>query len=169
MNVFKNDKFVLVKEFGKLNNVGSTYEVASILEKSIVMRDGKTKVAACAVDIENFDEYFKKAEDINGWTPWTKFSGAQGEVIGFYRTNMKKVQVKSISGVGIKAEACCYKDDKFDLYFGLNLAFLRCKLKALNRMKKSYTDCLEEIEPFIDETSNQIQQMYKVINKEKNR
>ena len=128
-SVFRNDKVVLLKEYNELKQVGNTYEVGGITESAIVLREVKTKTAVAAVAIEEFDNYFIKVENINNkFTPWTKFVDPTGDLIGFYRTNHKRVQVKlpvKYDNGYIRAEASCNDGDEFSLYFGIQLAYAR--------------------------------------------
>lgn len=133
MNIFRNDRVVLIKEFENMKQVGNEYEVANITETAVVLRDAKTKVAICAVNIPSFEEYFKKQEDVTGWTKWQGFSDETGKTVGVYRTNFRKVQVR-ING-GIQGEASCNRTDEFNLFFGINLAYLRAEQKFLFGIK----------------------------------
>jgi hypothetical protein len=58
------------------------------------------------------------------------FMGYDGQGDCFYRTNRKKVQVKFVKDK-VRSEACCCKDDEFNLPFGIQLAYLRCLNKAM--------------------------------------
>lgn len=115
MNIVKNDKVILVKPNGNLQTVGETFEIANITEEFVVLRDAKTKVAVAATDLVTFNEYFAKVDEFKGWTPWQTLRDETG--VMFYRTNGKKTQIKSIDGG--RAEACCCKDDNFDLHTGI--------------------------------------------------
>lgn len=142
MSVLRGDKVVLIKEFeNKLKMVGKEYEVANITETSIVLRDAKTKTAVAAVEIDKFDEFFKKPEEVTGWTEWTTFV-TEGSVIGFYRKKGRKVEVR---WNGYKSAAYCSHPDEFSLYFGLNLAYKRCIAKFLKDKQKEYKDMLHVV------------------------
>ena len=52
-----------------------------------------------------------------------------------YRTNGKKIQVKSVNPE-LKAEASCCKEDKFDVDKGLDLAEKRLIVKLLDYQVK---------------------------------
>lgn len=164
MNVFKNGKFVLVKGFGNMNAVGAMFEVANITDTAIVMRDAHTKIAACAIDFKSFDEHFERIEDVKGWTPWIGIVNPFGEVVGWYKTNYRKVQVKTVDG--IRGESCCCRGDDFNLYFGLSLAMKRCEVKAMNKKIQELNKSLEETRYNQNEVENQIKQMMKNLNKE---
>ena len=107
--VLKFDRVVLTKELDdKFKQVGEVFEVS----------------------FEDFNGHFTHEKKLKGWTPWTQFVGFDGQNDASYRTNGKKVQVRFLTSK-IKAEACCCKDDEFNLSFGLRAAYLRCLNKAL--------------------------------------
>lgn len=134
MTLFKNDKVVLIKYYqGKLI-VGETYEIGNITETSIIIRDRVSKVALAAIDVDAFPKYFMKPVSVQlnrTWTPWEPAIGADGTTYGFYRTNNKKVQFKSMDGV--RGEASCHADDEFSLKKGISLAQLRATDKAFTQ------------------------------------
>ena len=129
MSIMRGDKVVLVKEHEKMKMVGATLEVGNVTETAVVLRNPVTKVAVAAVGIDEFETYF--APEIQGWTPWTELIVMGGQIIGFYRTNGRKVQVKLHNGV--RAEANCNKTDAFNLYIGVNIAINRCHKKMLTQ------------------------------------
>lgn len=67
------------------------------------------------------------------WTDWTEI-GEDSVMGAMYKTNGKKIRVKfpDYDAVG---ESCCSKYDKFDLGFGIEMAFLRCLMKVWNKKK----------------------------------
>lgn len=156
--IIRNDKVILVKEFGKLKMIGQTFEVANITDKAVVIRDERTKVAVAAVDIEEFDIYFKKV--IDGWSDWTVLVAQNGVTMGWYRTNGKKVQVKTNNGE--RAEATCNKTDEFNLYIGVNMAFNRCHKKFLMDMKSRLESELLSVENDIKIVNEQIENLAKI-------
>ena len=129
MSIMRGDRIVLVKEHDKMKMVGATLEVGNVTETAVVLRNPTTKVAVATVDIDEFYTYF--VNEIKGWTPWTELVVMTGQNIGWYRTNGKKVQVKTHNGV--RAEAICNKDDQFSLYIGVNIAVARCNKKVINQ------------------------------------
>lgn len=143
MNIFKGDKIVLVKEFTDKLNIGETYEVGNLTDTSVIVRDVMTKVALVAIDIDNFAEYFVKPEQARKWTPWQSMVNRDGSHIGFYRTNQKKVQVRSMEGY--RAESSCHATDEFSLRIGLNLANLRCTEKSLVKMEDTLVKNLDYV------------------------
>ena len=163
MNIFKNDRFVLIKEMEYFNKVGMIYEVANITETAVVLRDVKTKVAVGAVNIDDFDKYFVRPEYVKSWTKWWGMVDTAGNNIGFYRTNLKKVQVRNLDG--IRAEASCNKHygDEFDLTFGIHLAYARCEDKKLKKLEAEYENALKHIKSDMIENRNMIKRMLRTL------
>ena len=159
MTIFKNDKVVLMKEMGNLHTVGEAYEVANITDIAVVLRDVNTKIAIAAVNIDDVEKYFEKPENVKAWTPWQRLVDQRGNTIAFYRTNRKKVQVRTADG--FRGEATCNKCDEFNLYFGLSLAMKRCELKFLNVVRNDYLDGLNHVTNDIETTQNDIRNMVK--------
>lgn len=130
------DIVILTKEMnGKVKKVGEVFEIANVIDGAFVLRDAKTKVAIGVVSFEDFDKYFVREEEFKGWTSWTPLTGFDGQTDALYRTNKKKVQVKFLTD-GTRAEAACCKGDDFNLFFGIQIAYLRCMNKALEKKKK---------------------------------
>ena len=157
MNYFRGDKVILIKECDALKTIGETYEVANITDTQVVVRNAMSKVAVGAVDISVFDQYFKKPEEVKGWTNWNRLVANNGDIVGFYRTNYKKVQVRTNDN--IRAEASKHKDDKFNLFFGLQLASVRCANKALRKMELEHENSLKEIRSTMAKNNNHIKKM----------
>lgn len=143
MNICKGDNIVLVKEFNDKLNIGETYEVGNLTDTSVIVRDATTKVALVAIDIDNVSEYFVKPEQARKWTPWQSMISRDGSHLGFYRTNQKKVQVRSVEGY--RAESSCHATDEFSLRHGLNLASLRCTEKYFAIMESVTAKNLDNI------------------------
>lgn len=151
MATLKYDKVVLVKEFGKMHSVGETYEIASVLDNSFVIRDYHTKVALGVISFEEFNNYFSKEPDVKGWTSWTKFTDKDGGT-AFYRTNFKKVEVRCNN---VRALASCnLNEDYFNLSTGLMIAYGRCLNKLLLKEQEKYEKKLKEISEEISENKN---------------
>ena len=147
----KFDPVILIKEMNeKFKKVGKMFEVANVLDDSFLLRDGETKVAIGVVSFKDFEEYFVHEQNFKGWTPWTKMTGFDGQSDCIYRTNRKKTQVKFLTSK-VRAESCCSKDDKFNLTFGLQMAYLRCLDKALIKKKIEYMEKIAEYEESITE------------------
>lgn len=164
MNILRNDKVVLIKEFGELKTVGEIYEVANLTDTAIVLRDVNTKVAVGAIGIDNFGEYFIKKEDVNGWTPWQRLVDSAINTIAFYRTNHKKVQVKVFNKY--RAEATCNKGDDFNLHFGICLAYARCMDKFYTDVKHDYEEGLKNVTSDMLANKNVIKRMINSLDKD---
>lgn len=164
-SILKYDRVVLIKEFGKMKMVGEVYEVANITETAFVLRDAKNKVAVGAINIKDLEEYFKKEEEVSGWTPWTPVLAKDGSIELFYRTNHKKVQVRLVEN-GIKGESSCNTIDDFNLYFGIKLAYTRLRTKLLKDNKKLCEDNLKAINSEIKENEKYMKQMVDSLKKE---
>lgn len=167
MNIFRGGEYMLIDEIGKMKDVGAIYEVANIVQDHIVvLRDARTKIAVSAIEVDVFDQYFKKSEDVNGFTPWRAFTNSYGEVIAQYRTNGRKVQIKDNDG--FRGEAACNvrHNDKFDLTFGINLAYARCEERALNALKKKHENLLSAIDSSIAENNTRIKRLLRSISKD---
>ena len=154
MSIIRNDKVVLMKPFDTLQTVGETYEVANITDTAVVLRDAKTKIAVCAVNINDIDGYFAKPEDVKGWTSWQRLVDQTGNTIAFYRTNYKKVQVKTVDGV--RGEATCNKCDEFNLYAGIQIAWKRAENKILEQVRRDYEEGLTRVNADILNNKNYV-------------
>ena len=165
MNIMRNDKVILTKTMGNLQVVGETFEVANITETAVILRNASNKIAVGAVDITTFDQYFKKPEEVKGWTPWQRLVDQLGNTIAFYRTNWKKVQVRTPDGQ--RGEATCNKCDEFNLYFGLNIAMKRCEVKVLKKIRSDYENVMKQLNDDISTKESAIQQIIKSLDKAK--
>ena len=106
------------------------------------------------------DDEIEKIEEVHKWTKWLPLRKMDGSLIGYYRTNQKRVQIKTPDGV--RAEATCYKDDEFSLYFGIKLAYHRC-------LDKFYEKKLEEIACRIANLTEQYDEIYSAKRENKNK
>ena len=157
--VLKFDRVVLVKEMNdKFKKVGDVFEIANILDNSFLLRDSKTRVALGVVSFEDFERCFVAESQFTGWTAWTQFVGFDNQNDIFYRTNRRKTQVKFTTNK-IKAESCCHKADDFNLYLGIQMAYLRCLNKALLKQKSDCEKILKNIELEINENQEIIKKM----------
>lgn len=156
MNIVRNDKVILIKEMDNLKLVGETFEVANITDTSVIIRDMKSKVAISAVGINDFDKYFKKPEEVNEWTPWSKLLSGN-DIVAFYRAKGNKVQVRLADGT--HSEANCNKCDEFNLFFGIQLAYERCLSKVWKRIEKEHEYALKELRANISESHHRIKMM----------
>ena len=140
MGILKNDEVTMIKEFDGIKKIGEVFQVANITDTMIVLRDKYTKVAIAAVKIDEFDKYFTKNYPKGKWTDWIGFSDERGNLMGYYRTNQKRVEVKTISNKIFKGKASCNTMDDFSLEKGWKLAMARCKRKIVSY----YRDKLSE-------------------------
>lgn len=141
----KFDRVVLTKELNdKIKKVGEVFEIANILDDSFLLREAKTKLAVGVIKFYDFDKYFVHEENFVGWTKWQKFVGYDGQSDCMYRTNGKKVQVKFLTD-NVRAESCCHRKDDFNLSFGIQLAYLRCLTKAMNKKAGEYQEKLHKL------------------------
>lgn len=170
MDVFKGDKLILTKEYGNLA-IGATYELANITDSKFILRELTTKLAVAAIEFDKLEEYFVKPEEFKGWTKWGVIANEYGNLIGMYRTNGKKVQVRmySDSACIAKSEATCCKDDKFNLMFGINLAYLRCIEKMHKKNKEKYEKILKETTERLSDTQMIMKRMLASLDKEANK
>ncbi len=157
MNIYRGDKVVLYKELDRVKSVGKIYEVGDITGRNIIIRDIKTRVALCAVDAEVFEEYFCKPEEIRTWTKWMAMVNEYGELVGYYRTNLKRTQVKIVSDLGnVQAECCCCNDDEFNLFFGIQLSYRRALNKYLLKKENELNSKLKELYSSMRDNDNKI-------------
>lgn len=161
--VLKFDKVILVKELNhKFKKVGDTFEIASFSDDALLLRDAKTRVAIGVVSFEDFKKHFVKAEEFKGWTNWTSITGFDGQTDAMYRTNKRKVQVKFLTDK-VRAEAACHRLDDFNLYFGIQIAYLRCLNKAMLNRKAEYEESIASFEEWIKEIDRDITDNNKII------
>lgn len=164
MNIMRNDKVVLIKEMGNINMVGNIYEVANVTETAVVIRDATSKIAVGAIAIDAFENYFKKPEEVRSWTKWRGMVDKNNNLMAFYRTNGKKVQVRTPDG--IRTEASCNKCDEFNLSFGLNLAYARCIDKCLKSVAEEYESTLKRIYSDMTENKNMMKKLIRTLDEE---
>lgn len=144
MNIMRNDKVVLIKGMDGFKKVGETFEIANITDTKIILREVTSKVAVGAIDIDAFEAHFKKAEEVSGWLSWENLVDRTGNVVAHYRTNGKKVQVRTPDGY--RAETTCHNADDFNLFFGIQLAYNRCVMKSLNDEEAELVAMIEDLE-----------------------
>lgn len=167
MVIARGDKVVLTKEHAKLNHVGETYEIGDITGTSVIIRNPKNKVAVAAFGVDEFYEYFSAC--LVGWTPWTAILIAVTEgdfdrkVMGSYRTNGKKVQVKIHHKY--KGESCCSKYDDFSLYIGVNIAMCRAYKKYIEKAIENTIKDIENANKNLNTLESQFNEMDCLIDK----
>ena len=137
MNIITGDKVMMVKGMERLNLIGEVFEVANITpDNNIILRDRKTKMAMCAIDVDHFDKHFIKAEDARKWTKWNAIRSEEDEVLAYYKTNGKKVIVKMPDGVNAMASCNEKHGEVFNLSTGIFLAYMRCRQKIERKKMK---------------------------------
>ena len=160
----KFDRVVLIKELNeKFGKIGEVFEIANVFENSFLLRDAKTKIAIGVVSFEDFEKCFVHEENFKGWTSWQQFSGFDGQNDCFYKTNRKDVEVKFVTDK-VRAKSFLHKDDEFNLSFGLNMAYLRCVNKALEKKKSVHESELARINNEIADNDRTIQKMINSLN-----
>lgn len=95
-----------------------------------------------------------------GWTDWEPIFADGYPLDAMYKTNFKKIKVKTLTD-NIVAESCCCKGDEFDIYFGVRMAYYRNYVKVLkkNRAKCQDDNKLKMIDDLIANTELRIQDM----------
>ena len=145
-STLKYDRVVLIKELNdKIKKVGELYEIANVLEDSFVLREAKSRLAVGVINFADFEKHFVHEENFKGWTQWTPLAGFDGQTDAYYRTNRKKVQVRFLTNK-VRAESSRHREDEFNLYFGIQLAYLRALNKAYSNKKSRYEEELKKID-----------------------
>ena len=152
------DKIKLVKPFGTLTEVGEVCEVANILSTGeIYFRHNK---GVGIMSYGKFEEFFELVSTDNKvekkkheWSEWKDVSLLQGfynpitdkhvNVILEWRTdNKKRVQVRMKDDPQLRSRSSCYKDDKFSVNNGYDLAKYRVYIKWLSKAVDEYAKSL---------------------------
>ena len=144
----KYDRVVLTRELNdKFKKVGEVFEIANVFDDYFLLRDAKTRVAIGIVSFEDFDKCFVHEANFKGWTQWMPLTGFDGQTDALYRTNRKKTQVKFLTD-NVRAESFLNaKDgDEFNLYFGIQLAYLRALNKAYAKKVVEYESAMKKME-----------------------
>lgn len=150
--MIKGDKIKLVKEFGGFKEVGTVCTVSTVNPLCFIFsyftKDGIKQFgfASCNEYVKYFEpviEEDKPETPKRTWSNWRPIMSDKYYDLNeirfemklryqlLYRTNGKKIQVKSVNPE-LKAEASCCKEDKFDVDKGLNLAEKRLIVKLLD-------------------------------------
>ena len=162
--VLKFDKVILIKELNdKIKKVGDVFEIANVLDDSFLLREARSKVAVGVISFKDFDKHFVTAENFKGWTQWQPLAGFDGQTDCYYRTNRRKTQVKFMTD-NVRSESCCHKGDEFNLYFGIQTAYLRCCNKLLERQRNECLDRLDEIRMEFAENKQILKKMFNSLN-----
>ena len=157
--VLKFDRVILTKELNeRIKKVGDVFEVANILDGSFLLREAKTKVAIGVISFEDFEKHFVKEEEFSGWTKWTPLTGFNGQTDALYRTNRRRVQVKFLTA-NVKATAFCNRKDDFNLFFGVQMAYMRCLNKAWSKQKASLEEALKIVNQEMTDNKRSIEDM----------
>ena len=155
INLKKGDRIKQIKEVDDFNYVGKDFEVVNIYDnegkENIVLRNDRKDAVA-------------SSKNFNSWTDWCRFNGEDGSLY-FYRTNGKKVQVKSIDK--LRTESRCHKDDKFSLSVGLQLAYERMLIKKNIIVKQAYEKLVKQSNEAIEISKNNINQIIISLDKKK--
>lgn len=150
------DKIKLVKPFGTLTEVGEVCEVANILSTGeIYFRHNK---GVGIMSYGKFEEFFELVSTDNKvekkkheWTKWQQTDASFYnpvtdifEVIGLeWRTdNKKRAQVRIKNYPQLKSCSSCYKDDKFSINNGYDIAKYRVYIKWLSKVVDEYAKSL---------------------------
>lgn len=161
----KFDRVVLIKELNdKFSKIGEAFEIANILENSFLLRDAKTKIAIGIVSFEDFEKCFVHESNFSGWTHWQQFNGFDSQNDCFYKTNRKDVEVKFETDK-VRAKSYLHKGDEFNLSFGLNMAYLRCMNKALEKKKTIHEEEIRKHEEELRRINNEIADNKRTIQK----
>lgn len=153
------DKIRLVRSFGVLDNVGAVYNVVAIFKAGeIYFEYGNGYTGVMSYD--EFERYFELVSGENKvekkkheWTEWKNVSLLQGfynpitdkhvNVILEWRTDSKKrVQVRMKDDPQLRSCSSCYKDDKFSVNNGYDLAEYRVYIKWLSKVVDEYAKSL---------------------------
>ena len=142
--IIKGDKIKLVQKLGNFDKVGDVFTVTGV--DSGVISFNCSYGTGC-MTYDEFKKYFEKVENPviskRTWTKWklktvtflNPFNGISCAIDVQMRENGKKVQVRFDH---LRAEASCYKDDKFDVSKGFDLAKRRLVIKLLDNEVKEY-------------------------------
>lgn len=147
-STLKYDRVILIKEFNdRIRKVGECYEIANVFEDSFLLRESNTKVAVGVISFVDFEKYFVHEGNFKGWTQWTPLTGFDGQTDAYYRTNRRKTQVKFLTDK-VRGESFLNvkEGDEFNLYFGIQIAYLRCLNKAHLKKATEYEDALKRID-----------------------
>jgi len=153
MTVIKGDRVVITTEFKSLIP-GKVYEVANFTDSHVILRDANTKVAEASIHVDEFEKYFMLEKDFTGWSDWVGLMNPDRQAY-FYRTNGKKVQVKTAEARG---EASCNlkHGDEFNLSFGIQIALLDCKVRAKSKKLDKLTIDMENMSNEINRTVDEM-------------
>lgn len=163
--ILKFDRVILTKELDdKIKKVGDVFEIANVLDGSFLLREATSKIAVGVISFEDFDKHFVKEGEFKGWTQWTPLVGFDNQNDVFYRTNRRKTQVRFIKDK-VRAESCRNKGDDFNLYLGIQIAYLRCCNKLLNKQHQECHDKILELNKNMYNIEGEIVENEKILKK----
>ena len=112
-------------------------ESAKPKRTTLVRRQEKRFVLALAAAAE-YEIFLSQIVGDNYWTKWNTIYDLNGELIGYYRTNNKKVQFRfNYLSSKYQGTSFCHKEDSFDLATGISIALNR-SLKKKFRCKRKF-------------------------------
>lgn len=168
MSIVIGDKVMMINELNGMSLIGETFEVAGIVEHSIILRDMVSGNCVCSVEIEKFNDYFKKPDSVKGWSKWSYLLDPDGNIFAFYRYRPEKgkVEVKLCDGEpmlnkshGARCSATCSRGDVFNLEFGIRLALQRCYKKHHERNLKIMEESAEYYKSLMADNKNKTNEM----------
>lgn len=157
--MIKGDKIKLVKPMGAFTNVGEICEVVNVQNGGVIsFKFGGGKHLGC-MSYDEFERYFelvpvenKKVEKKkHEWTPWEdRFSDFYNPIrddfidvdLEWRTDNEKRVQVRMKDDPQLRSRSSCYKDDKFSVTDGYDLAKCRLYIKWLSKVVDEYAKSL---------------------------
>ena len=159
-NIKVTDNVMLIKPFDKLTAVGSVFTVSAINQGEFELCMEGVTDTFCIVNIVTLCTYFEKLEE-NKWTDWSTLMSRDGKntVVAYYKTNNRKVIVKLHNGVKAMATCNTKYGDSFNLATGIQLAYMRCISKTLQRGIENYSNVIEEIKRELKENDDKINQL----------
>lgn len=124
----KGDKIKLVKAIGNFGLIGEEFDVTDVSEDGLISFN--CEFGAGMMTFLEYRGYFELVEKKKmEWTEWKKYFTEDGAAV-LCKTNRKVVKVKYN---GIVTKATCCDSDTFDLETGIEIAFLRAKIKLLGK------------------------------------
>lgn len=158
--MIKGDKIKLVKPMGAFTNVGEICEVVDVQNGGVIsFKFGGGKHLGC-MSYDEFGRYFelvsgedKVEKKKHGWTEWKEvivLSGFYNPItnkhihvkLEFRTDNEKRVQVRVKDDPQLRSCSSCYKDDKFSVDDGYDLAKYRVYIKWLSKVIDEYAKSL---------------------------
>lgn len=154
--MIKGDKIKLVKPMGAFTNVGEICEVVDVQNGGVIsFKFGGGKHLGC-MSYDEFERYFELVQvekKKHEWTEWeddifpsdfyNPITDKHVHVNLEWRTdNEKRVQVRVKDDSQLRSRSSCYKDDKFSINNGYDLAKYRVYIKWLSKVIDEYAKSL---------------------------